>query len=381
MSKKIFIVSGEESGDMHGASLIKELRGLVPGLEVCGMGGHRMRTAGLDGLDSAEVSVVGIVEVLEKSPKIMATLSALKKRLRTERFDAAVFIDFPDFNLRLAKVAHARGIPVIYYISPQVWAWRKGRIKKISRLVDKMLVILPFEEEIYRKAGVDVEYVGHPLSETAGSPLTKPEARKALGLPVKGPVVALLPGSRSAEIGRHLPVMLTAADRIQQGLGVKTEFIIPTARSADPRGINEACKISGLNITIVRGKMYEALRASDAAVVASGTATLETAIIGTPMVIIYKMSGLSYGIGRALISVEHIGLPNIIAGERVVSELIQDEATADNISAEILSILKDSKKRRNIIKKFADIKTLLGKGGAQKAARAVAAFMETGKER
>jgi len=366
---------------LHGASLIKELRGLVPGLEVCGMGGHRMREAGLNGLDSAKVSVVGIVEVLEKSPKIMATLSALKKRLRTERFDAAVFIDFPDFNLRLAKVARARGIPVIYYISPQVWAWRKGRIKKIARLVDKMLVILPFEEEIYRKAGVDVEYVGHPLSDTAGSPLTKPEARKALGLPVKGPVVALLPGSRSAEIGRHLPVMLAAADRIQQGLGVNTGFIIPAARSADPGAINEAGKISRLNVTVVSGKMHEALRAADAAIVASGTATLETAIIGTPMVIIYKMSGLSYGIGRALISVEHIGLPNIIAGERVVAELIQDEATAGNISAEILSILKDSKKRKDIIKKFADIRVLLGKGGAQKAARAVAAFMETGKEK
>ncbi len=381
MSKKIFMVSGEESGDMHGASLIKELKGLIPGLEVCGMGGHRMRRAGLVGLDSAKVSVVGIVEVLEKSPKIMATLSALKKRLRTEGFDAAVFIDFPDFNLRLAKVAHARGIPVIYYISPQVWAWRKGRIKKIARLVDKMLVILPFEEEIYRKAGVDVEYVGHPLSETAGSPLTKPEARKALGLPVKGPVVALLPGSRSAEIGRHLPVMLTAADLIQQGLGVNTGFIIAAAKSADHGGITEACKIPGLNVTVVSGKMHDALRAADAAVVASGTATLETAIIGTPMVIIYKMSGLSYGIGRALISVKHIGLPNIIAGEKVVEELIQDEATAENISAEILSILKDSKKKKNIIKKFTDIKTLLGKGGAQKAASAVAAFIEANKKR
>jgi len=380
MSKKIFIVSGEESGDMHGASLIKELKTLVPGLEVRGMGGYRMREEGLEGLDSKEVSVVGIVEVLEKSPKMIATLSSLKKTLRNERFDAAVFIDFPDFNLRLAKAAKAQAIPVIYYISPQIWAWRKGRIKKIARLVDKMLVILPFEEEIYRKASVDVEYVGHPLSDAAQSHLTKLEARTALELPSAGPVIALLPGSRSAEVGRHLPVMLEAASLIQKGLGVNTNFIIPAARSVDSGAFGEASHCPGITVTIVPGEMYEVLRASDAAVVASGTATLETALIGTPMVIVYKMSKFSYGIGRALISVDYIGLPNIIAGQKVATELIQSDVTAGNIAAEILEILKDSKKRNHIIKQFKDIKALLGKGATRKAACAVAAFMDRGKE-
>jgi len=375
MSKKIFIVSGEESGDMHGASLLKELKKLVPGLEMRGMGGYRMREAGLKGPNSKEVSVVGIVEVLEKSPKIMSMLSSLKRTLRTERFDAAVFIDFPDFNLRLAKEARARAIPVIYYISPQVWAWRKGRIKKIARLVDKMLVILPFEEDIYKRAGVDVEYVGHPLSDAAGCSLTKIQAREALGLPKDGPLVALLPGSRSAEVSRLLPEMLKAAVLIRRGLGEKTGFVIPAAKSVKTEAFDKAAHDSALNISVVTGRMYEALRAADAAVVASGTATLETAIIGTPMVIVYKMSGLSYGIGRVLISVDHIGLPNIIAGQSVAVELIQNDVTAENISTAILDILRDRDKRDEIIKKLKEIKALLGSGAARKAARVVAAFM------
>jgi len=376
MNKRIFIVSGEESGDKHGASLLRELEVISPGLEARGMGGFRMREAGLQGLDSKDVSVVGIVEVLEKSPKIMATLGSLKRTLRSGRFDAAVFIDFPDFNLRLAKEAKALGIPVVYYISPQVWAWRKGRINKIARLVDKMLVVLPFEEELYRRAGVDVEYVGHPLSNEVSCPLTKIEARKALGLPEEGPVVALLPGSRSAEIRRHLPVMLGAARLIERGLGSKTRFIIPAARSVEAGAFTDARSAGGIDITVVSDNMYEALRAADTAVVASGTATLETAIIGTPMVIVYKMSGISYGIGRALVDVEFIGLPNIIAGKKVAAELIQKEATANNIAAKILEIMTDREKRDNIIKELEVIKASLGCGAAAKAARCVAAFME-----
>jgi len=361
---------------MHGAALIEELRAIVPGLDVRGMGGYRMHGAGLKGPDSKEVSVVGIFEVLEKSPKIMSTLSSLKRTLRAGRFGAAVFIDFPDFNLRLAKEARARGIPVIYYISPQVWAWRRGRVKKIARLVDRMLVILPFEEEIYRKAGVNVEYVGHPLADVVKCGLTKAASRKDLGLPARGPVVALLPGSRSAEVGRHLPVMLDAAASIEAGLKKKTAFIIPAARSVDPAAFDEARRASGINLTVVEGKMYEALKASDAAVVASGTATLETALMGVPMVIVYRMSGLSYGIGRALVDVPFIGLPNIIAGKKVATELIQSDVTAGNISGEILAILGDQAKRRAIIRDLKDLRARLGKGAAKKAAHVIASFLE-----
>ncbi len=376
MNKRIFISSGEESGDMHGAALLEELGAMVPGLEVRGMGGYRMHGAGLRGPDSKEVSVVGIFEVLEKSPKIMSTLSSLKKTLRTGRFGAAVFIDFPDFNLRLAKEARARGIPVIYYISPQVWAWRRGRVKKIARLVDKMLVILPFEVEIYKKAGVDVEYVGHPLADVVKCSLTKAGARKDLGLPARGPVVALLPGSRSAEVARHLPVMMEAASRIEAGLKKKPAFIIPAARSVDSAAFDAARRAAGLNVKVTDGKMYEALKASDAAVVASGTATLETALMGVPMVIVYRMSGLSYGIGRALVDVPFIGLPNIIAGKKVATELIQSDVTAGKISGEILPILEDQARRRAIIRDLKEIRAGLGKGAARKAARVVASFLK-----
>ncbi len=376
MSKRIFISSGEESGDMHGAALLRELGAMVPGLEVWGMGGYRMHEAGLRGPDSKDVSVVGIFEVLEKSPKIMATLSSLKKTLRKGRFGAAVFIDFPDFNLRLAREARSRGIPVIYYISPQVWAWRRGRVKKIARLVDKMLVILPFEKEIYEKAGVDVEYVGHPLADVVKCSLTKAGARQDLGLPSRGPVVALLPGSRSAEVGRHLPVMIESAELIQRGLEKKPSFVIPAARSVGTGAFDIARRARGVRVEIVDGRMYEALKASDAAVVVSGTATLETALMGVPMVIIYRMSGLSYGIGRALVDVPFIGLPNIIAGRKVATEFIQKDVRPENISEEILSILGDRDRRRAIIRTLKDLRAGLGKGAAKKAARVVASFLK-----
>jgi len=239
-----------------------------------------------------------------------------------------------------------------------------------------MLVILPFEEEIYRKAGVNVEYVGHPLADVVKCGLTKAASRKDLGLPARGPVVALLPGSRSAEVGRHLPVMLDAAASIEAGLKKKTAFIIPAARSVDPAAFDEARRASGINLTVVEGKMYEALKASDAAVVASGTATLETALMGVPMVIVYRMSGLSYGIGRALVDVPFIGLPNIIAGKKVATELIQSDVTAGNISGEILAILGDQAKRRAIIRDLKDLRARLGKGAAKKAAHVIASFLE-----
>ncbi|GMR04367.1 MAG: lipid-A-disaccharide synthase [Thermodesulfobacteriota bacterium] len=374
MSKKIFMVSGEESGDLHGASLIRELKKIIPGLVVKGMGGERMREAGFEGLDSKEVSVVGIVEVIEKSPKILARLKKLKKQLASEAFDAAVFIDFPDFNLRLAGAAKALGIPVIYYVSPQVWAWRRGRIKKIARLVDKMLVVFPFEEPLYREAGVDVEYVGHPLADAVKCGLTPGEACRAVGADDDATVVALLPGSRTAEVKRHLPVMLEAAALIDKGVG-GAQFLIPAARSIGDEQFN--CFTSGahLNIKVVRDRLYEALRASSAAVVASGTATLETALIGTPMVIIYRMSLLSYGVGRALVDVEHVGLPNIVAGRRVVEELIQNDATPERISGAVLDILKNSKKRNDIIKGLKEIRESLGGGASRRAAMAVAGII------
>lgn len=372
MDKSILMVSGEESGDLHGAALIRALKKLVPGgLNVAGMGGWRMKEEGLVGLDSREVSVVGVVEVASRLPKILRSMSALKRQLRGERFDAVVLIDFPDFNLRIAKEARRLGVPVIYYISPQVWAWRKGRLKKIARLVNKMLVVFPFEYYIYREAGVDVEYVGHPLADTVRCDLTREEARAALGLGESVRVVSLLPGSRTGEVKRLICPMAGAARIISEKLDGKAVFLLPAARSIEDGLFNAALKDGKADIRVVRGRMYEALRASDAAVVASGTATLETALIGTPMVIVYKMAPVSYGIARALVNLSHAGLPNIVAEREVVPELLQDEASPENIAGKVLSML-EGPRREEMLRGYDQIRKSLGRGGAaEKAARAI----------
>jgi len=361
--KSIFIVSGEESGDLHGAALMQRLKQMIPGLYFSGMGGVRMKSEGLFGLDSREVSVVGIVEVLSKLVKILKSMSSLKGELRTDHFDAVVLIDFPDFNLRIAKEAKRLGIPVIYYISPQVWAWRKGRLAKIASVVDKMLVVFPFEVSLYRQAGVDVEYVGHPLVDIVNCQLTKDEARAGMSIGLDELAVALLPGSRTGEVKRLLGPMVRAASIISKRSKKTVRFLLPAAHGVDDRLLKKLIGPSGVMINIVRGKMYEALRASEAAIVASGTATLETALIGTPQVIVYRMSPVSYAIAKSLIKLEHAGLPNIVAERTVVPELIQNDATPERMAEEVLSML-EGEKREAMLEGYAEIRKNLGRGGA-----------------
>ncbi len=377
MGKSIFIISGEESGDLHGAALITALKKLDPGLKVAGMGGLKMAQAGLAGLDSRALSVVGIVEVLEKLPGILRAFRELKRRLTSGRFDAVVLIDFPDFNLRFARFAKGLGIPVIYYISPQVWAWRKGRVRKIARLVDKMLVVFPFEVPLYERAGVDVEYVGHPLVDLVRCDLTKEEARRDLGGPEKGVYIALLPGSRTGEVKRTLPSMLRAGELIEKEVGGKVKFLLPAAESISDAFIEENLK-PGLDVQVVRGKMYGALRAADAAIVTSGTATLEAALIGTPMVIVYRMTYLSYGIAKMAVGKINIGLPNIVAGKTIVPELIQREANPVNISEAVLSVLKDDKKREAMARGFKEIRESFTAGASSRAASAILRVISRG---
>ncbi len=368
--KSIFIVSGEESGDMHGAALMRSLKKMIPGLYFSGMGGTRMKDEGLFGLDSREVSVVGIVEVLGKLLKILKSMRSLKGDLRGDHFDAVVLIDFPDFNLRLAKEAKRLNIPVIYYISPQVWAWRKGRLGKIARVVDKMLVVFPFEVTLYRQAGVDVEYVGHPLADTVRCGLTREEARAAMSISSGETAIALLPGSRTGEVKRLLGPMVNAAGLITRKLK-GARFLLPAAGSINDGLLKKYLKQSGARIDVVRGAMYTALRASDAAIVASGTATLETALIGTPQVIVYRMSPISYAIAKSLVKLPHAGLPNIVAEREVVPELIQGEATPQKMADEVLSML-EGKKREAILEGYDEIKRNLGRGGAtDRVAKAV----------
>lgn len=383
MSRRIFIACGEESGDKHGASLMAALKALDPELEVAGMGGDRMRKEGLVGLDSKAVSVVGLVEVAEKFPAILRAYRTLKAQLMAGSFDAVVLIDLPDFNMHLARVAKRLGLPVIYYISPQVWAWRSSRIKKIARVVDKMLVVFPFEVGLYKDAGVDVEYVGHPLAGTAVCPLTREQARASLGIEAGLCVVALLPGSRTGEVKRTLSTLLAAAGVVQRSLeGRRCAFLIPAADSIDDSMLASIMKEAppGLDVRIVRGRMYEALRAADAAAVTSGTATLETALIGTPMVIIYRMSSFSFMVGKMLIGVKNVGLPNIIAGKELVPELLQEKATPERIAAELLSLISDESRRLEMTDGFEKIKELLGRGGAaEAAARAIDALIARSK--
>jgi lipid-A-disaccharide synthase len=368
--KSIFIVSGEESGDLHGAALMRSLKKMIPGLYFSGMGGTRMKDEGLFGLDSREVSVVGIVEVLGKLLKILKSMRALKGDLRGDHFDAVVLIDFPDFNLRLAKEAKRLNIPVIYYISPQVWAWRKGRLGKIARVVDKMLVVFPFEVSLYRQAGVDVEYVGHPLADTVRCDLTRDEARAAMSISQNETAIALLPGSRTGEVKRLLGPMVNAAGLITRNLK-GARFLLPAAGSIGDGLLQKYLKHSGARVDVVRGGMYTALRASDAAIVASGTATLETALIGTPQVIVYRMSPISYAIAKSLVKLPHAGLPNIVAEREVVPELIQDEATPQKMADEVLSMLEGTK-REAILEGYDEIKRNLGRGGAtDRVAKAV----------
>jgi lipid-A-disaccharide synthase len=372
MGKNILIISGEASGDLHGSFLIKALKRLEPTLNVKGMGGEKMRAAGLEGVDSTPLSVVGIVEVLEKFPKIRRAFGELKDLLYNERFDCVVLIDYPDFNLRFAREAKKRGIPVIYYISPQVWAWRKNRVNEIARLIDKMLVVFPFEVPLYRDAGVDVEYVGHPLADLAVSNMTKARAREVLGINKESVCVSLLPGSRSSEVRRLLGPMLRALGSLEGRLGHKLEVLLPAADTVEDSLLDELLRNSREDIKILRGRMHEALRASDAAVVASGTATLETALIGTPMVIAYRVSLISYLIGRLLIEVDYVGLPNIVAGKKVVPEFFNNTATTENIAEELFNILNDKKRRETMVDALSGIRGELGgHGAAEKAAAAV----------
>lgn len=368
-SKRILIVAGEASGDLHGASLVRAMMRKNPGLSFYGVGGGRMREAGVDlWADAGNMAVVGLTEVLSKLRVILSVMSRLKKSMRFQKPDLVILIDYPDFNLPLARSAKKNGIPVFYYISPQIWAWRRGRIKTLGRIVDRMAVILPFEEPLYRESGVDASFVGHPLLDAVQVSSSRSETLRRLGLRDNVTTVALLPGSRKGEVTRLLPDMLKAV-RLIAGKIQPVQFLLPLADTLDPAWMES--RMQGVDvpeIRLVRGATYDAVAAADAAVVVSGTATLETALLGTPLVVIYKVSALSYLIGRMLISVDHIGLVNIVAGKTVAPELIQHQANPERIAAEVLAILGDADRRRIIKEELSQLREKLGRPGAARRA-------------
>jgi lipid-A-disaccharide synthase len=362
--KKIMIMAGEASGDLHGANLAREIHAQDPSVMLYGVGSKKMQESGVRMLaDASEISVVGILEVLTHFGAIYRVFRKLKNFLKQERPDLLVLIDFPDFNIRLGQAAKKLGIPVVYYISPQVWAWRKGRVKTIAQLVNAMIVVLPFEVDIYKKVGVDVRFVGHPLTDVVRSSYTQQEAREQFGLDAGKRTIALLPGSRTKEIAYLLPVMLAAAGILKKRYQ-NLQFVLPVAHTLSEDFVRTFIAATDVPVTVVDGRVYDVLRASDAAIVTSGTATLETGLMAVPMVIVYRVSKLSSIIGRMLIDVKHIGLVNIVAGERVVPELVQEESTPENIANAIMPMLDDQEQYSRVQNRLARIRTELGEAGA-----------------
>ncbi|MBN2705793.1 MAG: lipid-A-disaccharide synthase [Deltaproteobacteria bacterium] len=361
----LLMVAGEDSGDLHAARLAAALKSQLPGCQVSGIGGAQMEAAGVEiFFPSARLAVVGIFEVVRRIPDIIAGYLALRRQLADRPPSLVILVDFPDFNLKLAApLARRHGIPVIYYISPQVWAWRPGRVATINRLVEKILVILPFEAEFYRRRQVAVQYVGHPLVDEF-------KDYKVLPRNPASPLIALLPGSRPGEIRRLLPIMLTTA-RLFHRTHPQSHFIIPMAPSVSSEEIT-AMLPRGIRIKLVRGPLCQALAGVSLALVASGTATLETALAEVPMIVVYKVNRLSYEIGRRLITVPFICLVNLIADEEVVPELIQDQARPEIIAARMRKLFDDQGQYQTTRRRLRDIKRNLGHpGAAERAAQAI----------
>ena len=375
-SKKILLVAGEVSGDLHGSHLVEAIQRIKPEVQFLGVGGEGLKRRGMKLLYPAHsLSVVGLTEVFIKLRSILEALRRLKKSLDQERPDLVILIDFPDFNLRLAKIAHRRGIPILYYISPQVWAWRPKRIKLIARLVKKMVVLFPFEVPLYEAAGVDVEWVGHPLLDIVKPTLPKEVAFQQFGLDPKRRTIGLLPGSRMHEVERLLPSLLASAHLLQQEIQ-DLQFIIPLAPGIPKTILSSQMKNIAVPVKVVEGFTYDVMNLSELLITASGTATLEGAILGKPMIIIYKVSCPSYWIGRALIQVDYIGLVNLLAEKEIAPELIQKDVNPQRIADEAFRILRDPILSRKMTESMEEVRQKLGEpGAAQRAARIVISLL------
>jgi lipid-A-disaccharide synthase len=369
--RRVMISCGEASGDLYAGALVRALRARDPQVQAFGFGGRHMAAAGADLIgDYARFAVTGLVEAISVVPRSFTMLRTLRDAAIERKPDVFVAIDFPDFNLRLLPGLHDLGVPIVYYISPQLWAWRPGRIEQIRRDVSKMLVIFPFEEEIYVKAGVPVELVGHPLVELASASQPRDQWLRARGLDPLRPVVALLPGSRPNEIRLLLAVLVDAALLIARRVpGV--QFVIARAPSL-PDSLFAAARSSSVPIAIAERETDDVLASADVVVTASGTATVQTAIHGRPMVIVYKVAGLTYALGRRFVKVANYGMVNLIAGRQIVPELIQDACTPERIAAETVSLLTDEPRAAAMRADIADVRAKLGGPGASdRAAMAI----------
>jgi lipid-A-disaccharide synthase len=371
---RLLISCGEASGDLYGAELVRQLHERVPGLDVLGLGGDRLQAQGASLFAHVrELAVVGLLEVVSHLRHLRSVFRRVLEEADRRPPDAAVLVDYPDFNLRLARALHRRGVPVIYYVSPQVWAWRRGRLRAIRETVSRMLVIFPFEEALYQEAGVPVTFVGHPLVSLV-EPAADPAAfRRELGLDAERPVIALLPGSRAKEVAHNLPPIAASVDALAAARP-ELQFLAAVAPSLDPAVVRRG--LGGRAVTIVHDRTHAALSAATAAIVASGTATVEAALLGAPMVVVYRLSPWTYRLGRRFVRVPYYAMVNLIAGRRVVPELIQSDFTSDRVTAELLPLIDDTEARRAMQAGLREVREKLGgRGASGRAAEAVLPYL------
>ncbi len=374
--RHILIVAGEASGDLHGAHLIRAAREIDPGLCFFGIAGQRMRDAGCRVLVPAEeLAVMGLVEVVERFPAIRRAFRTVQRALTGEpRPDLLILIDYPGFNLRLAKQARRAGVPVLYYISPKVWAWKGGRVKSIARDVDHLAVIFPFEPELYRGLDLTVSYVGNPLLDEVQRTRGREEFLSTCGLNPAAPTVGLFPGSRRSEIRHCFATLLETARRLHRERP-DLQFLLPLAPSLDRALLAGPIAASGLPMTLVEENIYDLAGACDAVLCVSGTVTLQVALAGTPMAIIYRGAALTVAVGRRLVKIPNFGLPNIVAGREVAREFLQEQATPENLAAEILRLLEDGDYRRQAQAGLAEVRERLGAAGCSERVARIASAM------
>lgn len=360
--KFVLMVAGEASADQYGAALVKEIRLREPDIVFWGIGGKRMGEAGVRILFTPEeMAVVGLTEVIPRISKIFTASRVLQRILKRNRPDLLLLLDYPDFNIRLAGKAARYGIPVLYYISPQIWAWRKRRIRKIRERVDRMAVILPFEESFYQGEGIEVEYVGHPILDIRSDALRDQHTSSKTDL--SDPVLALVPGSRSEEVRSLLPEMLSAAALLQKSYPT-LRCVIPLAPTIDEKMVIQAVSKSSVPVVLSKKGLYATLGECQAVIAASGTVTLEIALLAKPMVVVYQLSRISYAVAKRVIKVPSISLVNLVAGRKVVPELIQNDARAEKMAVETAKLLQDSAERKRMVKDLQEVSELLGEKGA-----------------
>jgi lipid-A-disaccharide synthase len=355
---RVLISAGEASGDLYASRVVEALKSRHPDAEFFGCAGPRMQAAGVKAVvDARSLSVVGIVEVLEHIPRIYGEFRKLVRAAREQRPDVAVLTDSPDFHLRLAKKLHAQGIPVVYLIAPQAWAWRRGRVRTMRRTLQRLLCIFPFEEAFFREHGVPATFIGHPLARIVKPSLTRTEFCEKFGLSPEDRLVVLLPGSRHGEVIRHLPYLLDAAKRIQAAEKVRFLLALPPGFGAQSHNFWEP--VGAKSIQVIEGSTWDCLAQAEVALAASGTVTIEAALLGAPMVTFYRVNALSWYLGRWMVSAPFLSMVNLVAGRQVAAELIQHDMTSERIAAEALKLLNDESAQRKMKADLAEVKAKL----------------------